>query len=376
MATKLFIALTLTGALLVPTSSAGAQADQRLPTAAVSLGDSYIAGEAGRWSGNSPTSWGDRDGTDRAAKPLRFFGYRYDLASVYGDTFQAGCNRSDVAPLLSAELDVEATFNLACAGATTTNVIAASSGGQPHNGEIPQVDQLRTLTENYDVDVVALSIGGNDLGFSDIIIDCVLRYTTSTQRSPNTCASDQSDNANERMRPMMRGIAQALLDIHQVFEDIGDDDYRIVLQGYPVPIPNGDDFRYPEAGFARTFTGGCPFWNSDADWANDQLLPAIRANLAAVAEAFGAEFLDLSDALAGREACAQGVSHGAGPNAEWIRFVTTGITQGQAGESVHPNFYGQLAIGRCLALHVDASPGDSVCTNTPGAGPEAMELTR
>ena len=175
---------------------------------------------------------------------------------------------------------------------------------------------------------------------------------------------------------MMRGIAQALLDIHQVFEDIGDDDYRIVLQGYPVPIPDGDDFRYLETGFARTFTGGCPFWDSDADWANDQLLPAIRANLAAVAEAFDAEFLDLSDALAGREACAEGVSHGAGPNAEWIRFVTTGITQGQAGESVHPNFYGQLAIGQCLALHVDAGPGDSVCTNTPGAGPEAMELTR
>ena len=45
------------------------------PSAAVSLGDSYISGEAGRWNGNSINAAGDRDGTDRA-----FTGTTYDLA--------------------------------------------------------------------------------------------------------------------------------------------------------------------------------------------------------------------------------------------------------------------------------------------------------
>ena len=378
MLTKAVTALALIAALLTPASSIGAQEAQEdaKPSAAISLGDSYLAGEAGRWQGNSPVSWADREGTDRAAVPLRFFGYRYDLGSVYGDTFESGCNRSDVAPLLSVDLEVDAVFNLACSGATTDNVISAANGGVAHNGEAPQADQLAVIAEDYDVDVVVLSIGGNDLGFSDIIADCVIRYVTSTSFAPNTCAETQAENVNDAMRGMVLGAAQSLTDIREVLDAAGDDDYRIILQGYSVPIPSSDEFRYPQTGFRRTFTGGCPFWDSDADWAHDELLPAIRDNLEVVAEVFDAEFLDISEALAGREACAEGVSHGPGPDAEWIRFVTTGITQGQAGESVHPNFYGQQAIGRCLELHIDAGPGDSECFNTPGGSPQEMILTR
>ena len=178
------------------------------------------------------------------------------------------------------------------------------------------------------------------------------------------------------MGDMLQGVAQSITDIREVLKVAGDHDYRIILQSYSVPIPSSDEFRYPQTGFRRTFTGGCPFWDTDADWAHDELLPAIRDNLELVAQVFDVEFLDISEALAGREACAEGVTHGPGPNAEWIRFVTTGITQGQAGESVHPNFYGQQAIGQCLALHIEAREGDSECFNTPGEGPEAMILDR
>ncbi len=376
MVLKVLTTLALIAALASPTTSLGAQQDDTQPTAAISLGDSYLAGEAGRWQGNSPRSFGDRDGTDRAATPLRFFGYRYDLERVYGDTAATGCNRSDVAPLLSADLDVDAVFNLACSGATTDNVISAASGGVPQNGEGPQVDRLAALAEDYDIEVVVLSIGGNDLGFSSIIADCVIRYVTSSSFAPNTCAEGQAENVNTAMGDMLQGVAQSITDIREVLKVAGDHDYRIILQSYSVPIPSSDEFRYPQTGFRRTFTGGCPFWDTDADWAHDELLPAIRDNLELVAQVFDVEFLDISEALAGREACAEGVTHGPGPNAEWIRFVTTGITQGQAGESVHPNFYGQQAIGQCLALHIEAREGDSECFNTPGEGPEAMILDR
>ena len=47
-----------------------ALAGPRSPTtAAVSMGDSYISGEAGRWNGNSITPFGDKSGTDRACLP-------------------------------------------------------------------------------------------------------------------------------------------------------------------------------------------------------------------------------------------------------------------------------------------------------------------
>lgn len=376
MRAKALIAITIVAALLATTSVIAAQDQVSRPTAAIALGDSYIAGEAGRWQGNSPINRGDRDDTDRAAVQRRWFGFSYQPELIYGITADSGCNRSDISPLISAELSVDATINLACSGASTANVISSAAGGVSHNGELPQVDQLRSVANDYDVEVVVLSIGGNDLGFSNIIIDCVARYVTSSRFFPNTCARSQAANVAEQMPAAMAGVTQAIEDVRRTLDTAGDDDYRIVLQTYPKPIPQSSDFRYPETGWRRTFTGGCPFWDSDADWANQELLPAIRSNLADVAAETGVELLDLSDALAGREACASGASHGAGPDAEWFRFVTTGIGQGQSGESVHPNFYGQQALGTCLALHIAAGPGDSRCQNTPNTSPDQMILVR
>jgi hypothetical protein len=41
--------------------------------------------------------------------------------------------------------------------------------------------------------------------------------------------------------------------------------WTLVVQTPPSPIPNGAGFRYGEVGFNRQVTGGCGFWNSDAD---------------------------------------------------------------------------------------------------------------
>lgn len=372
MRLKIVVLLALFASLLLPMATATAQSE--LPTAAVSMGDSYISGEAGRWMGNSPANRATRGGTDRAAY-RRWFGYRYDPTRIYGDTYSSGCHRSDVAPINSASLNVDMSINIACSGADTGNVKSAASGGTSYRGEAPQVDQLAQLARTVNVEVVVLSVGGNDLGFANAIIDCVTRYSTSTRWAPNTCAGPQGRNVANRMPAAMAGVAQSIADIHAALAAAGDTNYRIILQSYPVPLPSGSDFRYSQYGWDRVFTGGCPFWNSDADWANDELVPQIRDNLAAVAAAGGAEFLDLTNALDGREACASTASHGPGSNAEWIRFVATGIGQGDAQESVHPNFYGQQAMGRCLQLHVAAGVGNYTCTNRPGGTPQQMDLS-
>jgi len=66
------LALLLVGASAAPLAAAPAEL-----TAAVSMGDSFIAGEAGRWDGNSINSFGDRRGTDRAAYMRGWF-WRYE----------------------------------------------------------------------------------------------------------------------------------------------------------------------------------------------------------------------------------------------------------------------------------------------------------
>src|SRR5215212_12225401 len=83
-------------------------------TAIVSLGDSFISGEAGRWKGNSTISTTDRAGTDRA-----WTGTGYDAGRIYGASDATGCHRSDVAEVQSTTVSVQAKGNLACSGAET-----------------------------------------------------------------------------------------------------------------------------------------------------------------------------------------------------------------------------------------------------------------
>lgn len=344
-----------------------------LPTAVVSLGDSYVSGEGGRWQGNWASSTRDRGGTDRAAYK-RWGLWFYDADRIYGSTDATGCHRSDVSPIISAALDADATINLACSGAATNNVVSAANGGVSHRGEAPQADQLGAVAVTHDVTVVVLSIGGNDLGFADAITDCTVKYTTSPSWFPNYCHDEQGPRVTNAMPAAMAGVARSIDDVRAALASAGDTEYRLILAGYPSPVPMGSDFRYLQSGWDRTFTGGCPFWNADADWARGQLVPQIADGLAAVAAQEGVEFLDLRDAFNGREVCASSAAQGSGSSAEWGRFLSTGITQGGAQESLHPNALGQVAVGTCIRLVVEAAPGSYRCTNVAGSGPDTMSL--
>ncbi|WP_338120154.1 GDSL-type esterase/lipase family protein [Streptomyces agglomeratus] len=364
-----FVALLTTGAgpsMASPTSG---------PTAIVSMGDSYISGEAGRWQGNSLTNSGSRDGSDRA-----WTGSGYDPGRVYGPTAVNGCHRSDSAEVRSATGTAQALINIACSGATTKNVFRAASGGTPYKGEAPQADQLAGIAAANNVKVIALSVGGNDLGFADIITACAADYMVWY----SYCHDDQQVAVDAKIDAAMAGVGKAVDEIRAVMSAGGyaASAYRIVLQSYPSPIPRAAENRYAESGWTRVSTGGCPFWNKDSDWARDSLVPQIAGRLKGVAAAKGVEFLDLRDMLQGREVCAKqsrlvnATQPPSATSSEWARWIDSDSTQGPVQESMHPNYYGQLAQGRCLGL-VYAAPagGAHTCRNTAGADASRMYLT-
>lgn len=349
-------------------------ADQ--PTAIVTMGDSYLSGEASRWLGNSTSELGDRAGTDRAYRgPLE-----YDVDSIYIDgTDESGCHRADLAPVNRAYVGVDRKINLACSGARTGHVVRAANGGRSYRGEAPQADQLVAVAAEYSVELVVVSIGGNDLGFSDMIIDCTIAYATSFLWWNNKCAADEQAEVDARIGGAMTGVVAALEDIRSVLDANGDRQARVVLVSYPSPIPRGDEIRYGSK-FSRIFVGGCPFWRSDATWARDALVPQIASELRKAAATAGAEFLDLQDLLEGHEVCSRTAEHSDGTPTdltdEWARFVRTGLLQGEAEESLHPNYFGQRAIGRCIELIARAEPGGEwTCTNRPGRGARSLDLT-
>ncbi|MFJ3091131.1 GDSL-type esterase/lipase family protein [Streptomyces sp. NPDC086838] len=369
-------ALTVSGALPASASASRAEPAAAEAPLLVSLGDSFISGEAGRWAGNSNVSANGYSGTDRAWDPATD---KSDPYRVYGSSYDNGCNRSDVAEVQSVTLDVS-RLNLACSGATSKAVLLPESGGKPFKGERSQTREMEDVTAGRAVRAVVVSIGGNDLGFSDIITDCASEFLKPFGGEP--CAPEAAQQVAQRLPDVRQAAVNTLADVRTALGRAGHPagSYRLILQSYPSPLPDAGRIRYAAETYDRLRYGGCPFFDKDLSWAHDELVPDISSVLADAADEGGAEFLDLSRSFEGREVCSTSTRQAdaahppAGDTSEWVRFVTSGIGQGQKQESLHPNRYGQQALGTCLTLQLEQPSGDRRCTNTPGRGPATMRL--
>ncbi|GAB2601755.1 GDSL-type esterase/lipase family protein [Streptomyces capparidis] len=377
-------------------SSAQGNAREKQEPAVVSLGDSYISGEGGRWQGNTPgpeLPADDMRGTDRATVCGKETCHK-DPTAVYGDSYASGCHRSDVAEIVSAPLATEAArINLACSGARTVHVLRSADGGMAFKGEKPQADQLADIATRYDVRAIQLSISGNDLSFGAVMEDCVRSFVL--LGSP--CKAEWDQPLRNRMRTQVPDRVKRVVDsVRAAMESAGytRDDYVLALQSYPSPVPLAEDFRHPQGvsvASQRWQTGGCPLYDQDADWARGTLVPGIAGMLAKVARQKKTGYLDLQHALDGHEVCAD-AAHQPGPGrslanpqpaatAEWVRFLSADLlgnpVQGKVQESFHPDSHGQRALGRCLAAYLARqeqadAPQRLECRNTPGKGPNGM----
>ncbi|CAA9589170.1 MAG: hypothetical protein AVDCRST_MAG88-4527, partial [uncultured Thermomicrobiales bacterium] len=197
--------------------SAAAPAVAHGATVSVSLGDSFISGQAGRWQGNSTDALGNRSGTDRACVATPF-GCRYERGRVYlGETAPPGCARSDVAEIRSARLGVEKSINIACSGAQTKEIFRASNGGRRFKGEAPQADQLARIAREHTVKLIALSIGGNDIAFESLVVSCVIAYATRAR----PCARAVQASVDQKLPAAMSGVAKAIAEIRAVMRSAG-----------------------------------------------------------------------------------------------------------------------------------------------------------
>jgi hypothetical protein len=350
-------------------------------TAAVSMGDSYISGEAGRWNGNSINPLPGNDGTDRACVGTPVC--TVNLARVYvppSDT--DGCHRSDVAEILGATLAVTRRVNLACSGAVTDNIFRSANGGQPEKGEAPQADQLLTVARTYRVKIIYLSIGGNDLGFASIVQDCFERYTA--KQGP--CMPTQQPALAAKLPAVQLKVQKAIDEIRTVMNQAGyrTSDYRLVLQSYPSVVPRAAEARYAEVDPSRSVYG-CPFYDTDLDWARNQAVLEIGGMVQAAAHARGAEFLALANAFQGHEICAKTdsevsvVKPPSSVSSEWGRALSPSSIEQASGETqelFHPNAFGQQALGRCITGVWNRAPGQFTCTGSAGTGPPGIVVTR
>ncbi len=343
------------------------------------MGDSFISGEGGRWLGNGSEPFGTRSGTDRAALDCGALGCEYDPARVYGASEANDCHRSDVAPIVSAPIAVDERVNLACSGAKARDLWPAAEGGSAHFGEPPEADQLAVVARRDEVRMVVVTVGANDVGFGELVVECALDWARSPEDEPSTCHGDAEATIRGALPAATRSVTAALHGVRRTMRAAGytRSDYRLVAMGYASPFPEGRWFRYPEDGWSRLSEGGCPVWNADADWAADQATVDLDGMLREAASTTGAEFLDIAGAFDGHQLCDRRAERvgSAGPSpltAEWFRRLS--FAQGSTRESLHPNAYGQRVMGTCLSLLFTNPRGDYACTDTPGQYLSGIDL--
>ncbi len=370
------LCLALLGALVVallavPVTSSPARADGPGVGApwVVSLGDSYLSGEAGRWAGSSNASSSRAD----ALGPTAYF----DNASGTAEQIDR-CHRSR-----SAEVFIGGGvngLNLACSGATTATVGGNGDTFKPGldfydngAGQVGQAKALQQFASTHNVRMVSVSIGGNDFNFASIVQSCVVNFLYSPTWAKDYCKDDSSVVSNftaANVSAVKARISGAFRNVQTAMRNAGyaDTSWTLLVQTYPSPLPRGSGIRYSQSGYSRQSTGGCGFWNADADWANDYALPTINSTVTGAVAASGlpnAKVLDLSSAFNGRRLCESTVglyeekgiaswqSPGAVDQTEWvnqIRTVSTCCSNSPyyVQESLHPNYWAQLATRSCV----------------------------
>ncbi len=350
----------------------------------VSLGDSFISGEGGRWAGNTDLLPNGRSETDTGERAY------YDYED--GETIE-GCHRSRMAMI---HFQVAKSMNFACSGAITKSAVDSGRFGSywkpgidrvqnPFDlGEfgpaVGQAELLARFAEDHPVKMVVLSIGGNNFFFSDIVTTCVLAYLNPL---PDLCSENDrlAGYMTETWQDRVRSeVKVAIQEVVWAMRDAGYDEseWTLVQTLYPKPIAKGEDMRYPEKGpgniHYRHTRGGCGMQDEDADWAIDTVLKTVNETIveaALEAKIWAPELrlvhMDNSNAFRGHELCHKAVarvnslnfedwndvSHwrakGAADRSEWMKEIdVSNISAAQKNESFHPGYWGQMALRNCL----------------------------
>ncbi len=331
---------------------------------AVSIGDSYISGAASRWQGNAVDP-----GLDSVIDRLGSEAY-WDTTD--GESVE-GCLRGIVSPVSFWPNAI----NLACAGSHTISLRVDTLSGERLKPGVDSFDDgslqgqlvhLREVAEVADVRLVALSTGGNDLGFKEIVTECVTSFATTPHWAPSYCRDSDlvrralSEEGLARLRSAVAGAVERTVSAMRE-SGYADDRWTLIVQGYPSPLPPASAMRYAERGWDRVLQGGCGFWDSDLDFLEESLPRMNAAVFAGVADAERATgksivTVDTERIFEGRRLCEKGAQPADGVPEDRLPAVAERVAaifavEGLVGpfrvsESLHPNYFGQLALRDCL----------------------------
>lgn len=238
----------------------------------------------------------------------------------------AGCLRSEnnyaakaYQQLVANGVALERFWDMSCSGAQTEDMYAGQSTSNGTN--VAQLLALGSATR-----VVTIGIGGNDIGFSDILQSC-LKPIPALQKD---CKPDYVVDGVDELRNRIDALAA---DIDQLLDavDARAPQAEVFLVGYPTILPNTGSGCWP----AVPISGGdVAYLYGIEQYLND--------TIAARAAAKGAHFVDTATSSIDHHACA-------GSN-KWVN----GISLSGDGAMFHPNAAGMAHTGTLVAAAIEA----------------------
>lgn len=264
----------------------------------VALGDSYSSGEG---------AWDYEEGTD--------FDDRNDLWPFNNhEEAHNRCHRSSNA--YSQILDRDNDFSrgttfVACSGAVTGDLENANAS---NTDEDPQLDSL-----DDDVSLVTMSMSGNDLGFGDVVKDCIINGERGVGFI-DTCQAKHQ----ERIDDLLPVLQEQLVAHYERIQEEAPN-ARVVIVGYPQLFVDDPTDNYGNLLFAE-----------DQVWMNEKAAD-LNAMLRRAAAEAGVEFVDPTEAFR---------NHGIGSDDPWVNDLDLGGPGLMVADpsSFHPNAAGQAAI--------------------------------
>jgi hypothetical protein len=213
-----------------------------------------------------------------------------------------GCLRSDhnYAHLTASAKGLTLT-DVSCSGATTNDMTEAQNVEPGPNP--PQFNGLNAGTE-----IVSVTIGGNDIGFSEIIESCVTYNPFSTP-----CKDKYDPGGHDQLAERIAGaapkVAAVLQGIHSRSPNA-----RVFVVNYPDILPTGSGC-WPTVPLSF---GDVPYLHATEERLNSMLATAAAAN--------GATIVDWYSASIGHDSCK-------GSSTRWVEPVIPN----ELAAPVHPN---------------------------------------
>lgn len=259
------------------------------------------------------------------------------IAPLNTDGTPVGCGQSSNSypNLLAAILGFGNFSNASCQAATISDLTGSQWTGNGLN--TPQLNRLNG-TETF----VTIGIGGNDVGFDDVIEQCF----TNNNPNANPCVDAYSVDGANTLRDRNLELATPLATAIGAAETRAPN-ARVYVVGYPQLLPEDGE------GCNAFFDASVPDLALVSDWSRH-----LNDVIEAVAIAHDAEFIDAYALTDGRHACS-----GIG-----TRFIEP--MKGQiATTQLHPNAAWHVTFTQAIADIAAADPGFEHPTPEEPTGP-------